>query len=284
MDRGAEPATARHGAAARLRARWGGQLDPDELSALLVEYRRTGDRRLRNRIVESQRQLVEHHVQRYSRGHRAPADDLRQTALLALIGAVDRFDPDAGASLRTFADRTIDGQLKRYLRDRTWVVRPPRSVQESHLHVRGAIDDLAHELRRSPTVPELSERLGIDEERVIEGLVASDARDCVSIQRPSQQDEGTSLEDTLGDVDTRIDLTDDRVSVRHVIDRLDARQSEVLRLRFFEGLSQPEIARRFDISQSYVSRLIRGASSQLRAELDDSGQEQTRDPHRRMSP
>ena len=257
------------GRSARPLARTCAELAPDELTALLVEYRRTGDRRLRNRIVESQRQLVEHHVQRYARGHRAPADDLRQTALLALIGAVDRFDPDAGASLRTFADRTIDGQLKRYLRDRTWVVRPPRSVQETHLHVRGAIDELAHQLGRAPTVPELSERLGIDEERVIEGLVASDARDCASIQRPSQQDEGTTLEDTLGDVDSGIDLTDDRVSVRHVIGRLDARQSEVLRLRFFEGLSQPEIAQRFGISQSYVSRLIRGALGELRAELDE---------------
>ncbi len=276
MDLRTESASTSHGNAAPRRSRSTAELDPDELAALLVEYRRTGDRRLRNRIVESQRQLVEHHVQRYARGHRAPADDLRQTALLALIGAVDRFDPDAGASLRTFADRTIDGQLKRYLRDRTWVVRPPRSVQETHLHVRGAIDELAHELRRSPTVPELSERLEIDEERVIEGLVASDAREGASIQRPSHLDEGATLEDTLGDVDSRLDLTDDRVSVRHVIDRLDDRQSEVLRLRFFEGLSQPEIAQRFGISQSYVSRLIRGALSELRAELDDSGQERIR--------
>ena len=188
--------------------------------------------------------------------------------MLALIGAVDRFDPDAGASLRTFADRTIDGELKRYLRDRTWVVRPPRSVQETHLHVRGAIDVLAHELGRAPTVSELSARLGIDEDRVIEGLVAADARECASIQRPSHVDEGSTIEDTLGHVDGRIDLTDDRVAVRHVIDRLDPRQSEVLRLRFFEGLSQPEIAERFGISQSYVSRIIRGALSELRSGLD----------------
>src|SRR5690606_25212793 len=96
----------------------------------------------------------------------------------------------------------------------------------------------------------------------------SDARDCASIQRPSHLDEGATLEDTLGDVDGRLDLTDDRVSVRHVIGQLDARQSEVLRLCFFEGLSQPEIAQRFGISQSYVSRIIRGALSELRAVLD----------------
>ncbi len=245
-------------------------LSTDQLEALLAEYRSSGDRRVRNRIVEAHLHLVDHYVSRYERGGNASADDVRQTALLALIGAVDRYDPAGGASLRTFADRTIDGELKRYLRDRTWLVRPPRAAQETHLHIRRAAEELGHELHRSPTVPELAARLGCDEEQVILGLVVGTTRESESIHRQLRGEEGgTTLEATLGDVDRGIDLTEVRMVVREGTAKLDERQIEMLRLRFIDGLSQPEIAERHGISQSYVSRIIRGALAELRSEFDD---------------
>jgi RNA polymerase sigma-B factor len=144
-------------------------MTPEAERALLEDYHRTRDRRLRNRVVEAHLHLVDHYVLLHARRGVVGADDLRQTALLALIGAVDRFDPAAGASLSTFAGRTIDGELKRYLRDRTWLVRPPRSAQEAHLNVRNASEELAHELGRSPTVDELAERLGVHPDHVLLG-------------------------------------------------------------------------------------------------------------------
>ncbi len=253
------------------RSQRAGAVDPSTISAWLTEYRRTQDRRVRNRIVEAHLHLVDHYVARYERGA-ASADDVRQTALVALIGAVDRFDPTAGASLRTFADRTIEGELKRYLRDRTWLVRPPRAAQEIHLHLRRAAEELGHELHRSPTVAELAERLDVDEEQVLSGLVVGTTRESESIHRQIRDDEGAlTLEATLGDVDPGIDLTEVRMIVRRGTDKLDHRQIELLHQRFIDGLSQPEIAARHGISQSYVSRIIRSALATLREEFDEDG-------------
>ena len=88
------------------------------------EYHRTGDRRIRNALVEEHLNVADHYAKRY-RNRGVPVEDLRQTALLAMIRAVDRFDPDAGVTFSTFASRTVDGELKRWFRDRAWAVRPP---------------------------------------------------------------------------------------------------------------------------------------------------------------
>ncbi len=115
------------------------------------EYQRTGDRRIRNELVEQYLQVADHYAARYaSRG--VPVEDLRQTALLAMIRAVDRFDPDAGVEFSTFASRTVDGELKRWFRDRAWAVRPPRAAQERHLALRRFEDEMTQRLGRSPTV------------------------------------------------------------------------------------------------------------------------------------
>jgi len=231
-------------------------------------YRRTGDRRYRNEIVEAHLHLVDHYVALHVRPGVASRDDLRQTALLALIRAVDRFDPDAGASLSTFATRTIDGELKRYLRDRTWMVRPPRSAQETHLHVRRATEELSHALRRAPTVPELATHLGIDEEKIIVGLVAGQARVNESFDRPRRDDDGaSSAEVGLGVDDERYELCDSLMSLRDGMARLDDRQREILRMRFDEDLSQSDIAEVIGVSQSYVSRILQSALVSLRADF-----------------
>jgi RNA polymerase sigma-B factor len=256
------------------RTRTGGErrgatkMDAPELAAALAEYRSTRDRRTRNRIVETHLHLVDHYVAVYSRHGSVPAEDLRQAALLALIGAVDRFDPDGGASLSTFATRTIDGELKRYLRDRTWLVRPPRSAQETHLNSRAASEELAHELGRSPTVDEVADRLGVAVDRVLLGMVAGQARNNESIDRPlSDEGAASRLEAVLGESDDRYDFTESMMSLEAGLARLDDRQRQVLELRFGHELSQPEIAERMGVSQSYVSRIIQNTLSTLRTEF-----------------
>lgn len=256
------------GSTSTARRRTGQRVDIDQaqLAELLREYFDKRDRATRNRIVESQMHLVEHYVRRYRRSERAGADDLRQTALMALIGAVDRFDPNEGTTLRTFASRTIEGELKRYLRDKTWMVRPPRSIQEIHLNIRQATEELLHETGRSPTVPELASHLRLDEERVIQGLVAASTRDSESLSRSLHGEDGPILEDTLSVTDDRFDLTEMRMVLRQAVNTLDERELHALRLRFLDELTQPEIAELIGLSQSYVSRLIRSGLSRLRAE------------------
>lgn len=240
------------------------------MASLVAQYRSCGDRRLRNRIVEAHLHVVDHYVLTYAR--RAPgvaADDLRQTALVGLIGAVERFDPDGGASLTTFATRTIDGELKRYLRDRTWLVRPPRAAQETHLNIRAASEDLSHQLGRSPTVGELAEHLDLSEDRVLMGLVAGQARHNESIDQPMRHEGGGSrLEIALGQPDAAYELAEARISLGNGLARLDERERHILELRFGEELSQPEIAERIGVSQSYVSRIIQSALATLRDEFD----------------
>lgn len=241
-----------------------------DVGELFRSYRETGDRHVRNRIVEAHLHLADYYVGRFSRSAGASAEDLRQTALMAIIHAVERFDPDLGVSFRTFASRTMEGELKRYLRDRSWAVRPPRRAQELHLRIRRASEELSQRLGRSATVAELAEELDESEEHVLEGLEAGRARAADRLDpMPRDDDERTTsvLDRVLGAIDPAFGSVDQRLVLRAAIANLDEREQEVLQLRFVDDLSQPEIAELIGVSQSYVSRILRGTLAQLRTEL-----------------
>jgi RNA polymerase sigma-B factor len=238
--------------------------------ALFVEYRATGDRRLRNQLVEEHRQLADYFVKRYSRRGVA-ADDLRQLALMAIIHAVERFDPGVGVAFSTFASRTIEGELKRYFRDRTWSVRPPRRAQELHLELRRADEDLAQQLGRSPTVGELASLLGVSEDHVLEALEAGVAHQAASLdQAPSQDNDGATRGDrVLATSDAGFGQVDRQIIVRALMEGLPERERTIVYMRFFENMSQPEIAEQVGVSQSYLSRILRKALLDLRARLPE---------------
>jgi RNA polymerase sigma-B factor len=237
---------------------------------LFREYRRTGDRHLRNRIVEQHLQLADYYVGRFARSANTSADDLRQTALMAIIHAVERFDPEIGVSFRTFASRTMEGELKRYLRDKSWAVRPPRRAQELHLRIRRASEELAHRLGRAATVQELAEEIGESTDAVLEGLEAGRARAAEAIDpAPRGDEDAPGLDRVLGMLDPHVGSVEQRMVLRSAIAKLDDRAQQVLQLRFVDDLSQPEIAELIGVSQSYVSRILRGTLAQLRGELVD---------------
>lgn len=245
-----------------------GVLSGDEVAALVDEYRRTGERRLRNRVVEAHLWVADHHVARFARSVGVSSEDLRQTALLAMIRAVDRFDTSLGVTFRTFASRTIEGELKRHLRDRAWTVRPPRRAQELHLQVRRRSDELTQRLGRAPTVREVAAEMGTEVDHVLDALEAGQSRSAVGLDAPGLDGEASSsLVRLLGGVDPGYDEVDEREFLRGAVATLDERQQLVLHLRFVEELSQPEIAEEVGLSQSYVSRLLRGSLDQIRAEL-----------------
>lgn len=232
-------------------------------------YLATGDRRLRNQIVEDHRHLADRFARRYrSRG--IPVEDLRQTALLAMVRAVDRFDPDQGVTFATFASRTMDGELKRTLRDKAWAVRPPRAAQERHLALRKREEELTHQLGRSPTITELAEALDATVEEVLEAVEAGGARTAGGITRTNDDGSIVDADDLLSTNELGFGRTDDRMLVAEVLAELDERSQEVIRLRFFERLGQDEIAQRIGVSQSYLSRLLRKILLDLRERISEA--------------
>ncbi len=221
-----------------------------------TEYRRTGDRALRNELVEEHVRLAEFLARRFS--HRGEAhDDLRQVALVGLLKAVERFEPDRGLQFSSFATPTITGELKRHFRDRGWAVRVPRRIQELHLELDRTVNDLSQELGRPPTPAEIAQRAGVLEEDVLESMEAGSLYRLASIDAGRPDDEsGTSPAQRLGELDAELGAVDDRVAVTEMLAVLPEREQNIVYLRFFEGLTQSEIAERIGISQMHVSRLL----------------------------
>jgi RNA polymerase sigma-B factor len=245
-----------------------GGRDPEELDRLFRRYAETGDRSVRNDIVERHRYLADAVARRYrSRG--IPIEDLRQTALLAMVRAVDRFDPDQGASFTTFAGRTMDGELKRTLRDKAWAVRPPRAAQERYLALRKREEELTHQFGRQPTIAELAAAIGGSVDDVLEAMEAGGARSAGAITRTDDDGAEVDADHVLATAERGFVRTDDRVLVAELLDTLDPRAREVIQLRFFDRLGQEEIAERIGVSQSYLSRLLRKILVELREQVGD---------------
>jgi RNA polymerase sigma-B factor len=230
---------------------------------LFARYARTRDRRVRNEIVERHVGLAAHIARRFSARDRQD-DDLRQVAMLGLVKAVDRFDPGYGASFSSFAGRTIEGELKRHFRDRSWIVHVPRSAKEMHLSARAASAELSQRLGRSPSVEEIAEHLGVERDEVVRGLEASAAFQVGSIDVGVDDDDPADHRRALGSVEVEYANVEDRTVVGELLDQLPEREREIVRMRFYDRLSQSEIADRVGMSQMHVSRLLRRSFEQMR--------------------
>jgi RNA polymerase sigma-B factor len=242
-----------------------------EVDALFREYRRTEQRSVRNQLIEAHRGLAATIAHDYS-GRGVDDDDLRQIALLGILKAVERFDPERGIPFSAFASRTVNGEIKRYFRDRTWTVRPPRSAQERHLELRKATENMTQRLGRPPSVKELATELEISVDQVLEGMEASSAYRGASLEAPRSSDgEGTTLGERLADTEDGYQLSETRILITKLLETLPEREAEILRLRFYDDLTQSEIAEQVGVSQMHVSRLIRRSLLDLRRRLGDDG-------------
>jgi RNA polymerase sigma-B factor len=201
-----------------------------------------------------------------------PLDDLVQVARIGLMKAVERWDPDRGLAFSTFAVPTITGELRRYFRDSTWMVRPPRDLQELFLAVQRVREPLLQELGRNPTVREVAARVGRTSEDVVEALQAGGGRSPRSIDAPFHDDvgDGFARADLLADTRRELARTEDGLGLRQLGAVLNEREREVLRLRFQEDLQQREIGERVGCSQMHVSRILRKALVRLRGAADEA--------------
>jgi RNA polymerase sigma-B factor len=235
---------------------------------LFEAYRATGDRAVRNQLVEAHRGLAASIANDY-RGRGVDLDDLVQIAMLGTLKAVERFDPARGIPFSSFASRTVNGEIKRYFRDRTWAVRPPRSAQERHLDLRRARAALSSRLGRPPTVSELADELDISPDQVLDALEAGAAYRATSLDaRRSGDDDSTTLGERLPGDDVPSRPVELRMLVAQLLETLPAREAAIIHLRFYEELTQSEIAERLGISQMHVSRLMRRCLEDLRRLLD----------------
>jgi RNA polymerase sigma-B factor len=234
------------------------------------ELRATGDRRLRNQLVEHHRWVAAVAARRFAnRGE--PHDDLLQVALLGVLKAVERFDPEYGSAFATFAFPTVMGELRRYFRDATWSLRVNRRAKELHLALNAAIEDLTHQLGRSPGVSDLAVHLGVGDDDVLEAMEAGRAYRAASLnQRPSE--DGGSTEDlrVLATDDHGLASADVRLALHQLLSELPPRERRILHLRFFEDLTQSEIAGLVGVSQVHVSRLLRSSLGRFRRHLEEA--------------
>jgi RNA polymerase sigma-B factor len=241
---------------------------------LLRRYRLHGDISARQKLITMYLPLVRSLARRYaSRGEQF--DDLVQVGAIGLIKAIDRFDLERGVELTTYATPNIVGEIKRYFRDKGWSVRVPRGLQELNIRINKIIDELVVKLQRSPTINEIAEAAGVTPADVLEALETSQAYNSVSLQSSpgseSGDDEG-GLIDYLGEDEEAYDVMEDRTTLAPGFAKLDKRERYILHLRFFEGLTQSQIAARVGISQMHVSRLIRRSLEKLREEIGDIDQ------------
>jgi len=216
-----------------------------------------GDPHARAELVERFMPLARSLARRYESSGE-PMEDLVQVASMALVKAIDRFDTSRGHAFTSFAVPTIVGELKRYFRDRTWAVRPPRELQELIMRTDRIATKLSQDLDRAPTVAELAEATGTDEEHILEALQARTGRGALSMHAPqSREPEAATLEDSMGTDDDGYDQAESREMLERLCVGLSQRARDVLRMRFEEDLTQAEIGERLGVSQMQVSRIIR---------------------------
>lgn len=227
-----------------------------------------GDRHARALLIERFLPLARSLARRYERGSE-PLEDLVQVASVALVKAIDRYDPARGYAFSSFAVPTIAGELKRHFRDQTWIVRPPRGIQEVTLRVEGALTRLTQQLDRSPTTGELAEAVGVGDEAILEAMQARTARGALSLHAPQgEPGDAMSLQDTLGADDPNLERAEQRAQLDRLMTEVSPRAREMLRMRFEEDMTQAEIGAEIGISQMQVSRILRQTIARLRAVAD----------------
>ena len=239
--------------------------EPDPLDLVRRElheaYAASGDAAIRAELMESYDGFARSLALKFR--HRESVDDLMQVARIGLLHAIDRFDPALGRPFPLFARITITGELKRHIRDKTWGMRVPRSLQEDFLSVMRAVDELTVEQSDSPSMEALAARCQMSVERVVEAMELRVSQRALSIDVPTTPGTDDPTVE-LGDEDTGFRQLENRHLLAHLLGRLPERDRRIVELRFIEELTQSEIAERVGVSQMCVSRVLARTLGRLR--------------------
>lgn len=241
-------------------------LPPEEVNQLIKSYQDNEDELAQSQLVDNYTKLVESLAFRYSRGQ-SHHEDLVQVGMLGLLGAIKRFDTSFDRRFEVFLVPTVVGEIKRYLRDKTWSVHVPRRIKELGPKIKNTTDQLTNDLERSPTILELANKLEVTEEEVLEAMEMGQSYNALSVDHSIEADKDGStvtLLDVMGEQDDNYDLAEKRMILEKVLPILSDREQEIIHSTFIDGLSQKETGERIGLSQMHVSRLQRSAIKKLR--------------------
>ena len=239
-------------------------MNDERLLPLLEQYARSRDTLLRDQLVEGYLPLARAVARKFA-GRGVEVEDLEQVAAIALMKAIERFEPDRGFRFVTYAVPTITGEVRNHLRDRGGMMRMPRDLRQRLYQLSQVQEAFEHEHLRAPTAAELAQRMGLTPEEVLTILSMRTQNDYVSLDTPVGEDGDTRLEDMLGGSDSGYERMESRDWMEWILSKVSETEKEMLLLRYRDGLGQRETAKRLGVSQMQVSRLERRVLTRLRA-------------------
>lgn len=242
-----------------------------ELHKLLARYKKTQDKKIRDKIVDQNFNLVKKIAHGLARRSTDPVDDLIQIGSIGLIKAIDYFNPEAGAKFTTYATHLITGEIRHYLRDKTSMIRAPRELQELSFRINKIVQKLRSEFGRDPTDLEIAEVLqDVKKTKIQEAHEVDRRRTLVSLDQTltsgsSSADNDTFLIDTLMDIKEhkRSDTREEFFMVQEMMGKLKEPLAEIIELIYFKDIPQADVAQRLGISQMQVSRRLKKATAAL---------------------
>jgi len=241
-----------------------------DTEALFAEYRETKDTDLRNELVEHYLPLVGILASKYA-NKGIDYDDLYQTGSMALLHAVERFDPTKGFKFESFATPTIIGEIKRYFRDKGWALKVPRQLKEIATQLADAQDRLYIELRRQPTAKEIGDCLGHTEEKILEAMESRYSFQALSLNQALESDDSEEnsvhMEQFIGVEEGGFEGFENASMIKNVLDTLDEREKVVFNERILNGSVQKELAKEFGISQMTLSRMEKKIREKFKKEF-----------------
>lgn len=244
----------------------------EHINALIKAYQTEGDEDAQYQLVKHYTKLIESLAYRYSRGQ-SHHEDLVQVGMVGLLGAIQRFDTAFERKFEAFLVPTVAGEIKRYLRDKTWSVHVPRRIKEIGPKIKAATDELTNSLGRSPRVDEIADHLEVTSEDVLEAMEMGQSYNALSVDHTIEADKDGStvtLLDVMGQSDDNYELTEKRMILERILPLLSERERKIIHYTFIEELSQKEVGEKIGLSQMHVSRLQRVAIEKLRQAVKDT--------------
>jgi RNA polymerase sigma-B factor len=234
---------------------------------LFEKYIETRSVEIRNEIVSRHLYLADIITKKFlNRG--IDYEDIYQVASIALIKAVERFEPQKGVKFISFATPTIIGEIKRFFRDKASVIRIPRRIYELYHKVNNARENLTQELKRPPRVDEIAEYLDITEEKVLEIIESNNVYNIQSFDKSTYTDDDVELYETVGQEDKTFEKIENRDFLKKSIDKFNEAEKEFIQMRYFGNMTQKDIAKKFGVSQMYISRLEKKVLERFRRILN----------------
>ncbi len=246
------------------------KLDKQEIKQLFREYKETGDKELREILIEEHLYIAEILAKKYlNRG--IDYDDIFQVASIGLIYAIDRYDVDKGFEFSSFATPTIVGEIKKYFRDKGWTIRVPRRIQELSKKINNAKIVLSQQYQKSPTVDEIAEYLDSTPDEILEAMEASKVYSPQSLDitfDSSNDDKEINLSDLIGKEESYYSKIENNDFLEKAMQNLTDVEKQILVARYFNKRTQVSIAKSLNISQMTVSRIEKKILEKMKKELE----------------